>query len=147
MKDQFLCGFVSGLIANSMASLIDVVLVSVFKFGSLRFLDFSSIFIYGGKPLNLLEEVFAQFGELMFGGFLGIIFAYFVFKNKYHLLKGPIYAVIAWFVIYGIVIMYRVPPLKNISLGSSLENLLVSLIYGFLLASTMGYLTKLRQGA
>ncbi len=78
----------------------------------------------------------------MFSGLVGVLFGYLVPINKYHVLKGAIYGVIVWFVIYGIVIMYKVPVLKDIPLASSLENTLASIIYGVILAIIMNYLIK-----
>lgn len=144
MNDRFMNGFTAGVLAGMTASLVDLILVSWLKFGSIRFLDFSGVFIYGGKPLNLPEALFAQFGELVWDGFIGILFVYFItdIRSRYLLIKGAVYGLIVWFITYALVILYRVPAFKKIALESAMENAFVSMLYGFVLATAVLYLQR-----
>lgn len=84
-------GFIAGIIAGLVLNTINFISYYLFHFAKLRYLDFAAIIIYGRKPVNTFEAVFAQLGQLAFTGFLGIVFAYLITKllnSKNYLLKG-----------------------------------------------------------
>ena len=136
MRDKLTNGFVQGLIAGIISSAIDLILVGWFKFGNIRFLDYAGVHIYGFKPGTLGEKFFAQIIQLIFSGFLGIIFVYWIDKvRKMNLwFKGLIFSMGVWFLVYTITILFELKPLNKISLESTLENFLTSLIFGLTIA-------------
>lgn len=142
MNDRFINGLIAGLIAGNIASLIDYAIVTFLKFGSIRFIDFAGVFMYGTRPANLPEQIFAQFGVCIFTSLIGILFAFLITKitSKYLLYKGTIYGALLWFKGYALIELYNVPHFHRTSLSSSVENASVAMIYGFLMAAILNML-------
>jgi hypothetical protein len=144
MKDKLTNGFVQGFIAGVVSSIADLIMVNWLKFGDTRFLDYAGVHIYGFKPETLGEQIFAQFVQFLFTGLLGIIFVYLIDKVKQRniLFKGQLYGVAIWFVVYTITILFKLKPLDKISLASTLENFIASMIFGAVLAIAYAVLSK-----
>jgi hypothetical protein len=144
MKDKLTLGFIEGTIAGVVSSLSDLIMVDWIKFGKIRFLDFAGVHLFGFKPETLGEKMFAQVAEIFFTGLLGIIFVYWIDKVKREniLFKGFVFGNTIWFILYSINILYKIEPLKKLSLESSIENYLGSLIFGLVLGFAYSRLSK-----
>lgn len=110
--------------------------MSGLHFGNTRFLDYAGIHIYGFKPKTIAEQIFAEITQLLFTGVLGAIFVYLLDKIKKRNIyfKGAIYGLFVWFLAYTITILFKLKPLDKISLESTLENFMASIIFGIVLA-------------
>ena len=102
MGDRFMNGFIAGALAGLLSSLIDIFIVNILKFGTIRYIDFASILMYGHPGRNLLENIIAQFGQLIFSAVMGAGFAYFIklTSSKFFWIKSVIFGTTVWFFAY-----------------------------------------------
>jgi len=143
MKDRITAGFISGLIAGIAMSIIDW-LGFLMGFYQEQLLDWAAIAILGRLPDTIGEIVFAQFGQLIFSGFLGVLFAVFLLKSTSgnYLIKGWLFSLAAWFSIYAISIAFRLPTLEQHSLSTVISHALSASVYGLILSMALNYLDK-----
>jgi signal transduction histidine kinase len=104
---------------------------------NLRYLDFASIFIYGHLPQNKLEELFALFITIAWFGFLGIVFTY-ITRREHLILRGLVFGIGIWFSAYAVTLLFDVPELANIPLGTAFTNFIGSAIFG----SVLGFMVR-----
>jgi hypothetical protein len=144
MNDKIMNGFVAGTISGLIVMLLDWFLVNSLKFGSVMFSHFSGTITYGKFPQSLVEYVFANLVALLFLSSMGILFT-ILNGNKitnYFIFKAVLFSEIAWFLVYGIFVLFKVPGLVKISLSSAMENTIVDFVYGLLLGYTLIWLKK-----
>ena len=145
MKDRFMAGFISGVIGGTIASLIDIFLVNNLSFGTTRYIDFASVIELGKTVEGWGEAIFAQLGQSLFSGFLGIGYAYLLkwTGGNYPKSKALIYAAGTWFLIFASVRIGRIPNLpKNVPLSTSMENYIAALIFGLITSYVFTKLNK-----
>ncbi len=145
MKDRVTAGFLAGVTAGIAMNIINY--ISYFlDFTNELFLQWAAVMIYGRLSETLPELIFAQFGQLVFSGLVGIVFAYMMLKltSKNYLLKGWIYAVLLWFALYAITIIFRVPHLQRHGLGEALTTFIAASAYGFLVAEVLRRLLRIK---
>ncbi|MFW6035839.1 MAG: hypothetical protein ACOCRZ_06250, partial [Halothermotrichaceae bacterium] len=75
--DRFTRGFISGILASIIQSIIGYALY-LLNFTELLWQSFSSVLIHGREPLLLSERIFAELAVWFFSGLMGIIFAYII---------------------------------------------------------------------
>ncbi|MTI61053.1 MAG: hypothetical protein FH762_13960 [Firmicutes bacterium] len=134
--DRFTRGFVAGVLAAIIQSIIGFVLFYL-NLTELRWQNFASVLIYGREPLLFGERVFAELSVWFFSGLMGIIFAYIISKitgSRDYLLKGFVFAETVWFSTFAITLLYKVPEFKIITLKTSIANFVLSAIWGLLVA-------------
>ena len=136
MDDKYANGFVSGLIGGLAGAAVNLLMIFLFKFGSIKFVDFAGELIFGHFPENFGEDVIAFLAYFGFAGTLGVIFAYLIpiFSFKYFLLKGIHFGIGVWFASYAITFLFKAPNLQDISLESAITNYLASFVYGLVMA-------------
>lgn len=140
VEDRFTRGLLAGLIAGVPTFIFNHGLFYL-KMTNLRWSDFMSLFIYGRKPVNLAEDVFAVFLVYMLLSFLGIVFAYLLLiTNTIHILKGCVYGISIWFISYTITFLFKVPELEYIPLETAFFNFIGAGIWGVTLALTLKWL-------
>ncbi|MGQ9779044.1 MAG: hypothetical protein ACUVRM_04075 [Bacillota bacterium] len=81
MRDRFMRGLLAGVAGGIVASLVNGLLVFIFKIGEFVFWDFAGIIILGRKPHGFWERAFAELVHLSFLGDWGG-FAYLI--SRYH---------------------------------------------------------------
>jgi hypothetical protein len=135
IQDRLTRGFFAGL-AGGIA--MNVINLTSFYAGiaELRFLDWAAYTIYGTKPQNFAETVFAQGAQLIFVGILGIIFAYLipVLTSRNYLLRGWLYGAIIWFSLYGISMLFKIEATTPLRLGTVATDLVGASVFGLVLA-------------
>ena len=101
-----------------------------------RLLNWAAVAIYGRLPQNIFETVFAQIAQIMFSGFVGIIFAFLILKlrSENYLIKGWIFGVAAWFGLYALSIAIKLPTLSTHEFNAVFSHFMSSSIYGIVLA-------------
>ncbi|MFW5972274.1 MAG: hypothetical protein ACOCRL_02180 [Bacillota bacterium] len=134
MKDRFTAGFIAGSLAGIISSSVNFLLM-LFNFGTLRYIDFAGILIYGRKPLNFQEDLFAYIGFIIFSGLLAELFVYLIkfTGNSYYWFKSALFGTGSWFFIYAVSLLFKMPFLRRISFNSSINNFISSLVYGLLI--------------
>ncbi len=143
MKDRVTAGFIAGVAAGIVMNIINYISYSINLTQELL-LEWAAIMIYGRLPASVPEAIFAQFGQLVFSGFVGIIFAYMMLKltSGNYLLKGWIYAVILWFTLYAISSLFKIPNLQRHTLETALTTFASGSVYGLMMAEMLRRLLK-----
>lgn len=143
MNDRLVRGMLSGFIAGIAMNIIDLALYYL-GFLQLRYLDWAAIIIYSTKPVNLAEALFAQFAQLIFISFLGIVFAYSILfiKSKNILLRGLTFGIGTWFFLYAITELFKVEGTVPLRFNTAFSNFVTSAIYGLVLAYMLTFLDK-----
>jgi len=137
LKDRVSAGFIGGIIAGIAMNIVDY--ISYYVGDREHLYDWAAIVIFGKLPASFGEIIFAQISQLFFAGLLGILFSYFLLRltSVNYLLKGWIYGLAAWFFIYALAIIFRLPDLETHSLGSVVSHFISASIYGLALGETL----------
>lgn len=146
MKDRVTAGFVAGIAGGIGMNVIDWIVNSIY--GQKEYLYcWASVVLYGRLPRTTWEVVFSQIGQIFFAGILGIIFAYMLLKltSGNYLIKGCLYGFMAWFVIYGMSIIFRLRFLDTHSAVTITSHFFSSLLYGLIVAEVLRLLSVRKQ--
>lgn len=144
LEDRFLRGFLAGVIASLIQNTVNLFSYHVLNYAKKRYLDFASEMLLGRMPETLFEAIFAQISQILFSGFLGVLFAYLLvsINTKNYLFKGWLYAIILWFFIYASGIAFKIPSLHKVAIQTAVSNFIGTTIYGLVLAETLHRLDK-----
>ena len=141
LRDRLVRGFIAGLVAGIAMNIFNL---SSYYLGiaELRYLDWGAVVIYGLRPENVIEAVFAQIAQLLFVSNLGIIFAYLIlFIGSVSLLfKGWLYGGLTWFLLYGITLLYKVEATIPLHFDTAASDFIGASIFGLVLAWVLGWL-------
>lgn len=131
MKDRFVRGFIAGIIAWAPTFVLNWG-AYYFHLATLRWSDFTGILLYGHKPGNFLENLFALAGVIFFLAILGVGFAYLVtaISSSHCVFKGLVYGVTLWFAFYVVTLLFKVPYLTKIPFKTAFFNSLGASIWG-----------------
>lgn len=143
-NDRFTRGMLAGIIAGILTKFYDLSAYYL-HFSSLRWLDVAGTMILGRRPISPGEAVFATLGTWFFHAMLGIIFAFLsrrTLGSHNLLLKGWYYGVSCWFLIFAVLILFKMPGLSFIPLKTSVSNLVGASIWGLLLAWSLQWLDR-----
>ncbi len=101
-----------------------------------RYLDFSSLLVFGHLPSGWPEAALAQIVQLMFSGVLGAIFVYLldIISTRYLYFKSAVYAMAIWFSAYGIPKVLALSLFKHMNFQTALSHLFTSLAEGVVVA-------------
>lgn len=144
ITDRFTRGLLAGIIAGIITKAYDI-LAYYLNFSTFRWLDVAGIITYGRKPLSTVEAIFATLSTWFFHALLGVIFVYLIqrlFSSDNLFLKGWFYGVTCWFLIYALIIIFKVPEFSIIPLKTSVSNFIGASIWGLVLAAVLQRLEK-----
>ena len=135
MDDRFMRGFLSGLVAGIVMDAIDLTLYWL-KIDTFRFLDYSAVISFEKIASGPIEVIFALIIELVFKAGLGVLFVLIVpkLKSNYLIIKGALFGVATWFVIYAIIVLTKAPKFPKLDVAGSFSQLANSLVYGIVLS-------------
>lgn len=142
-------GFISGTIAWPLPFIINHG-AYYFNFSTLRWGDFAGILIYGTRPVDLLENLFAIAGVFFFLGFLGIVFSYLIpqISSQYYLFKSWFYGIALWFLFFATTVLFKLPHLEIIPLRTAFVNFISASLWGITLGLSLKWFdsrTKLQK--
>ena len=142
-KDRVTASFIAGIIAAIAMNIVDWIGYSLGLYGE-RLLDWAAVAIYGRLAENVYEVVFAQIAQIIFSGFVGIIFAFLLLKltSENYIIKGWLFGVFAWFGLYAISSAIRLPTLETHEFNAVFSHFITSSIYGIVLALVLNRLDK-----
>jgi uncharacterized membrane protein YagU involved in acid resistance len=134
--DRFFRGFIAGISGGLAMNVWSFFSYYVLNFTDKRFLDWTSVILYGHLPNSVLEAVYALLIQILWVGLLGILFAYLVpvITSRGYLLKGAIYGLLMGFIIYAVTTVYKVPNLTTFNLATVFSNHIGGLIWGLTMA-------------
>ncbi len=133
--DRTFAGIIAGITGGIIMSIWSEISFSL-GITSYRYLDWSSVMVYGTLPQNVYEAILAQIMQTIWSGFLGVLFAFIlpVIGYKGQLLKGIFYGILLTFFLYAIPSLFQIPYLSQINFHTFLSNTTGSVIFGFVLA-------------
>ncbi len=139
MKDKLTVGFISGVIGGVCMNLFDLILVYLFRYSDVRYIDYTAIYIFGNTPVYWIDTLFALLIHIFFTGLLGIVFIYLlsIISNRNLLFKGGIFGVTAWFIFYSTGFLHQVPLFVKTSWPTAVSDVITSIVYGLILAITL----------
>ena len=142
--NRYPLGLISGFCGGLAATVVNLLLIHIFEFGKVRFMDFAGLFIFGHLPQDFGEHLLAFFAFLGFSATLGVIFIRLISipPKPYLLVKTIHFGLGIWFFSYAITLLFKVPELEKISLPSAITNLLASTAYGLGMGLVLKWLLK-----
>lgn len=143
LEDRFTRGLFAGMIAWVPTFIINYTLKSL-GISTLMYKDFMGTMVFGRLPTNIWENLFSYGAIIGFLSVLGGAFTLLIPRlgKKNHVLKGIIYSLSLWFIFYSITMLFKVPGLKTISLGTALGNFSSATVYGISMSLTFGWLER-----
>ena len=145
--DRTFRGFIAGVAGGISMEVWDLTSYYFLKFGTFRFLDWAAMMIYGERPESITETIISFFIQILWAGFIGIIFAFLIprISSKGYLLKGLFYGFITFFIIYSIPVLFQVPHLKITGPNTQFSHFIGSFIFGVVTALTLHWLDNLSR--
>lgn len=143
--DKTFSGFFAGIYAGLIVSVISLPAYYWFHIVKIRFLDWTAILVLRDLPQNIPETIYALLLQLLWDGFLGIIFAFLLplMSAKGYKTKGAIYGLFLSFIFCSIAVLFRVPFLSaKVPFVTVLFNQLCVIIWGIFLAVILKKLEK-----
>lgn len=147
MNEKFIRSFVAGVIGGIIKDTVDFIFYYLFHFGNYRYVDFAAEVIYGNKPKFWWDTTFAQFIELIFCGFLGVLFYTLIPEEtkKNSLIKGWLYGVAIWLFLCIMGMVYKIPFFSKIPWPTANSDFITSSVYGITLAWVLRFLDQKYQ--
>ncbi|WP_347490354.1 YqhR family membrane protein [Desulfoscipio sp. XC116] len=142
VTDRLTRGFLAGVVGGVFTDILSYISIKL-EFANLHHSDWAAVILFGHQPTNTIETVFSLLIQLIFVGFLGVIFTYLVtilFTSTNYLFKGWLFGVISWFIIYTITFLARIPELAPLDTGTVITDFTVGSVYGLILAETIRWL-------
>lgn len=146
--DRFHRGFVAGVIAGIFLNIYNFIFYYIFNITEIRFIDWTSILLFGSRPENIHEIILNLAFQLLWDGFLGVVFAYLIPQttSRGFLIKGPLYGAFLTFVFRSFAETYRIPFLTNqFPLMTFEVNTGGVLLWGLILTFTLKKLDQLES--
>lgn len=142
--DRTICGLLAGVIAAIPMNIWSLFSFYILGYADFRLLDWGAFVFFGHQPKNLTEIIAGQVAQILWCGFLGILFSLLipVVSSKYLILKGVFFGFLTGFIIYAIPTILQTPIIGNVSTGTAVSNSLSGIIWGYSLTYTLIYLNK-----
>ncbi|HEX3046432.1 MAG TPA: hypothetical protein VHY08_16870 [Bacillota bacterium] len=145
IQDRFTQGLVAAIIGWVPQMLVMQTLHWIFHATKFQYLDFMAVLAFDRRPHGILEFLFAEFLVVAVLGTAGSIFAMLVkvISSRNLLIKGAIYGGSVWFVLYTIVILYKIEGVYGkIDFPTAFFDMMGAVIYGIFLAWGLLYLER-----
>lgn len=142
--DRFTRGLTAGIAGGILMNVWDFFSYYVLNFADSLYLHWAAVLLVGELPKNTVEFVYALVAQILWAGFLGIIFSFLIsaVTSRGYLLKGAYWGFITGFLIYGLSILFRLPYFTKISTGTSITQFIGGIIWGLTAAYTLKLLDK-----
>jgi hypothetical protein len=144
MEDKLIRGILSGFVGSIAKDILGVILLYVVKLTTVSYWDYAGLIILLREPKGLAEHLFSTFVQLLFGMFLGAIYAYLspLLRCKFYIIKGAAYGILVWFVISVAILVFKLNIEGHAALNTAIANFLTAVVYGVVMAIANFYLGK-----
>ncbi len=141
IDDRFTVGFIAGVVSGIVSNIMDYISYGL-GITKLLYIDWASVFILGHRFENTGEALLGQWGDLLFSGLVGVVFAYLVagVSSKYLYFKAIAFAYMVWFSTSATVFLFDMSALTSIGADTALSNVITTGIFGLVLAYVHGRL-------
>ncbi|HBF38701.1 MAG TPA: hypothetical protein DDW50_15460 [Firmicutes bacterium] len=135
MQDRFTQGIIAGIIGWFFQAVFTLSLFAL-KVSKLAFADFGAVLAFNHRAKGVLEFLLAEWIVLVMQAALGGVFAWWMkgIASANILIKGAFFGGFAWFTIFTIATLYKLPKIYPIGSGTAAIILTGSLIYGVMMA-------------
>lgn len=137
--DRTFRGAIAGIAGGILMDVWDLFSHYYLHFGSFRYLDWAAMMIYGEPPENIYETIVSLITQVLWAGFLGIIFSFLILKitSRGYLIKGAFYGFMVCFIIFSIPVLLRVPHLYQTGPNTQFAHVIGAVIYGITTAAVL----------
>lgn len=138
--DRFFRGLVSGIIGGVFMNIWSLFSYHILRFSQRRFLDWSSVLLFGHLPHNWLEAGYALIYQLLWSGLLGAVFAFLIRElstSRGLIIKGVFFGAVSGFVIYSFAVMFKIPSLDHTPFNTAVSNHIGGIIWGLVTAYSL----------
>lgn len=144
MNDRFTRGFLAGLVGGAVMNLLNLLFVYIFHFGKCLYLDWAAVMLYGNKATDFAEVFIALIAQVVFTGFLSILFAFLIplIDSRNYWFKGWLFGILCWFFIYAAFILFKVPEFGHRSVETVISFFITASAYGIIQAEMLKRWTK-----
>lgn len=138
IRDRVLRGFTAGVIGGVAMNLID--LPSYFLgIAPTRHLDWAGVMLYGLRPATPVEEALSLVAQLMFAGFVGVLFI--MIEGQLSpgnvLIRGWLFGLAVWFGLYAVIVLFNVRQLLPLPFPTVATDVISSSAYGLALGYSL----------
>jgi hypothetical protein len=143
LQDRFTLGTIAGA-AGWIPQAVFTLSMYSFHLTKLRYADFAAILAFNHRPQTVWDMILAELVVILFQMALGGVFAWWigVVGGPNLLWKGAFFGGFAWFIIYTVTALYKLPGLYPIGSATALFNMISSLIYGVVMGWSYSFLTR-----
>lgn len=134
--DRTFRGLISGLIAGIVMNIWNFAEVYLLHISNIRLLDWVAVLTSGTKSQSIFQVITDLIIQIIWDGFLGIIFAHLLEKitSRGIIIKSALFATILWFFFRAVAVLYRITPLyAGQAFAGRFFNLLGAVLWGAIL--------------
>jgi hypothetical protein len=146
--DRTFRGLIAGLIAGVVFNIWNLTDFYFFHISNLRLLDWVAVLTSGEKSQSFFQSITDLIIQLIWDGFLGIIFAHLLIKitSRGVIVKSVLYGTLCWFFFRAIAILFKITPLiAGHTFPSRFSNLLGAVLWGIVLGSFLKQFDKIPE--
>ena len=142
--DRFFRGMTAGIIAAVPMNLWSFLSFHYLDWSERRFADWGTILLLGSPPNNALELMLGLFLQLVWAGFLGIVYAYLIknFTSQGYLIKGAYFGILSGFFTYSAPVLLGSSYLEQTSAATAASQIVGGLVWGITAAVSLRILDK-----
>lgn len=142
--DRTIRGLYAGMLAAIPMNLWSYLSFYIIGLTDLRLLDWGAFVIFGNLPQNIVETIVGQATQILWSGFLGIIFSLLIpiTTSNNLAVKGAFYGFITGLFIYVIPIVFRIPIFGDPTTGRAVSQAIAGTLWGVSLAYVLFYLNR-----
>jgi hypothetical protein len=140
LEDRLTRGFIAGLAGGTAMNILNLIYVHFNNHcEDCRYFDWSAVLLYGNKATSMAEIIIALIAQVVFTGFLSILFAFLVtlINSKHLWFKGWLYGILCWFFIYAVFIIFKIPEFGHRSVPTVISFFVTSSAYGIIQAEVI----------
>lgn len=139
--DRTFRGLISGLIAGGAMNIWNLAEVYLLRISNVRLADWVAVLTSGAKSQSVFQVITDIIIQIIWDGFLGIIFAHLLVKitSRGIIIKSVLFATILWFFFRAVAVLYRITPLYT---GQAFTGRLFNLLGAVLWGAILGVLLK-----
>jgi len=140
-------GAILGTIGAAAGIIPGVLARRVFMIARVIFLDYAAVLTLGHKVNNIWDWIIAVIGHLIFGAFLGIVFAFFI-KNtssESSILKGGGFGAFIWLLTLALATFFKISHFRVTHPFDCFFILIDAVCYGVVLALSYRYIFNKRK--
>jgi len=142
--DRTIRGLLAGMLAAIPMNIWNLFSYYILHLTDSRLLDWGSFVFLGNRPQNAAEVIIGQAVQILWCGFLGIIFSHLIpaTSSRNILIKGLFYGFITSFFIDAVLILLQIPFFGNPTTGRSISQAISATIWGAALAYSLVYINR-----